>query len=61
MTGRVELKTERLLLRPFKLEDVDDVYAYAKDPEWAEYLPGIPQPGPNHCHRCRKELPLPTT
>ena len=38
------MKTERLLLRPFKLEDVHDVYAFAKDPKWAEYLPGVPQP-----------------
>ena len=42
---RVELKTDRLLLRPFKLEDVDDVYAYAKDPEWDRYL-GLPLPQP---------------
>ena len=34
----MELKTERLLLRPFKLEDVDDVFEYASDPEWARYL-----------------------
>ena len=39
------LRTERLLLRPFKLEDVDDVYAYAKDPEWERYL-GLPLPQP---------------
>ena len=45
MTKRVELKTERLLLRPFMLEDVDDVFEYARDPEWAEYLLlRIPQP-----------------
>ena len=42
---KVELKTERLLLRPFRLEDVDDVYAYAKDPEWERYL-GLPLPQP---------------
>ena len=42
---KLELKTKRLLLRPFKLEDVDDVYAYAKDPEWERYLLlPIPQP-----------------
>ena len=34
---KVELKTERLVLRPFRLEDVDDVYAYLKDPEWDRY------------------------
>lgn len=41
----VELKIERLLLRPFRLKDVDDVYAYAKDPEWERYL-GLPLPQP---------------
>ena len=41
----VELRTERLLLRPFRLDDVDDVFEYARDPEWARYLGGhIPQP-----------------
>ena len=34
----VELTTERLFLRPFALEDADDVCAYASDPEWALYL-----------------------
>ena len=43
MTEPVELKTERLLLRPFRLEEVDDVYA--KDPEWERYL-GLPLPQP---------------
>lgn len=39
------LKTERLLLRPFVQTDVDDVYAFANDEEWARYtLPGIPSP-----------------
>lgn len=32
------IRTDRLLLRPFKLDDVDDVLAYASDPEWARYL-----------------------
>ncbi|MEM9776689.1 MAG: GNAT family protein [Chloroflexota bacterium] len=38
-----EIKTERLLLRPYTFDDVDDVYAYAKDPEWGEFLP-VPSP-----------------
>ena len=38
-----EIRTKRLLLRPFRLSDVDDVYEYAQDPEWARYLP-VPQP-----------------
>ena len=45
MTDNVELRTERLLLRPYRLEDIDDVYAYAKDPGWDWFLvPGSPQP-----------------
>ncbi len=39
-----ELKTKRLLLRPFKGEDADDVLGYADDEEWAWFLPHIPQP-----------------
>lgn len=38
-----ELKTERLLLRPFKLQDADSVFSYASDPEWGKFLP-IPEP-----------------
>lgn len=38
MSEPVELKTERLLLRPFRLTDAKDVFAYAKDPEWFLYL-----------------------
>ena len=37
------LKTERLVLRPFELPDVDDVFAYARDPMWGRYLP-VPSP-----------------
>jgi len=37
------LNTEHLRLRPFRLQDVDDVLAYATDPAWARYLP-VPQP-----------------
>ena len=47
MTGqdeRVELKTERLLLRPFKLEDADDVFEYASDDKWLRHLPRVSQP-----------------
>ena len=38
-----ELRTERLLLRPFRSGDVDDVLAYASNPEWSRYLP-VPDP-----------------
>ena len=42
---RIELKTERLLLRPFRLTEVDDVLEYASHPEWARYLRDVvPQP-----------------
>ena len=33
----VAFKTSRLLLRPFELTDADDVYAYARDPEWGRF------------------------
>ncbi len=39
-----ELRTERLLLRPFRLDDVDDVVAYANDEQWSRYLGRIPYP-----------------
>ncbi len=37
------IRTPRLLLRPIKLTDIDDVFAYARDPEWSRFLP-IEQP-----------------
>ena len=38
------IQTPRLLLRRFRLTDADDVYAYARDPEWRRYLPRVPEP-----------------
>ena len=38
LNERVELRTERLLLRPFGFRDVDDVLAYASEPEFGWYL-----------------------
>lgn len=38
------IETDRLRLRPFSLEDVEDVLSYASDPEWARYLGPVPQP-----------------
>ena len=39
------LTTRRLVLRPFGPGDVDDVFEYARDPEWAQYLlDRVPQP-----------------
>ena len=43
LNERVELQTERLLLRPFDFRDVDDVLSYASEPEFGRYLP-VPQP-----------------
>ena len=39
----IEIRTPRLLLRPIRLVDAADVFAYASDPEWGRYLP-VPQP-----------------
>ncbi|MFN8638843.1 MAG: GNAT family N-acetyltransferase [Dehalococcoidia bacterium] len=36
--ARTRLQTPRLLLRPFRLTDVDDVLAYAVLEEWSRYL-----------------------
>lgn len=38
------IETERLVLRPFELGDVDDVFEYAQDPEWSRYLRVLPRP-----------------
>lgn len=38
------IRTERLLLRPFRLTDLEDVLAYATDPQWTRYLLTVPQP-----------------
>lgn len=37
------IETERLIVRPVALQDVEDVLAYAIDVEWARHLP-VPQP-----------------
>lgn len=33
-----EIRTERLLLRPFRADDVDDVFSFSSDPEWGRYI-----------------------
>lgn len=38
------LRTERLLLRPFREDDVDEALSYRDDEEFARFLPHIPQP-----------------
>ncbi len=37
------IKTNRLVLRRWRLADADDVLAYAADPEWSRFLP-VPKP-----------------
>lgn len=44
MLAQFELYTERLLLRPFRMEDVDDALAYRNDEEFARFLSHIPRP-----------------
>jgi ribosomal-protein-alanine N-acetyltransferase len=39
-----EIVTTRLRLRPWTLADVDDVFAYAQDPEWSRFLRLLPVP-----------------
>jgi len=39
-----QIRTERLLLRPFQIGDVDASQAYRNDIEFARFLPHIPQP-----------------
>lgn len=41
---QTELRTERLLLRPFWPGNVADAQAYRDDAEFARFLPHIPQP-----------------
>ena len=41
LPGRLE--TARLVLRPFRAQDVDDVVAFASDDAWGRYLP-VPRP-----------------
>src|SRR4051812_47117428 len=43
MRGTI-VRTERLLLRPFKESDVDEALHYRDDAEFARFLPHLPQP-----------------
>ena len=38
------IQTPRLLVRRFRLTDAEDVYAYARDPEWRRFLFTVPKP-----------------
>src|SRR4051812_5527650 len=40
----LEIRTARLLLRSFRVTDVDDALAYRDDLEFARFLPHIPVP-----------------
>ena len=42
MVKPIEIKTERLLLRPFRMSDVDDWLEITADHEWARYQINIP-------------------
>jgi ribosomal-protein-alanine N-acetyltransferase len=44
MIAKVELRTDRLLLRPFQSDDVADALAYGDDEEFGRFLPHVPQP-----------------
>lgn len=44
MLEPTQIHTERLLLRPFAVADVDDALAYRDDLEFARFLTHIPQP-----------------
>jgi ribosomal-protein-alanine N-acetyltransferase len=39
-----EIRTARLVLRSFRTADVEDALGYRDDPEFARFLPHIPQP-----------------
>jgi ribosomal-protein-alanine N-acetyltransferase len=39
-----EIVTDRFRLRPWRLADVGDVLAYARDPEWSRFLRLLPVP-----------------
>jgi [ribosomal protein S5]-alanine N-acetyltransferase len=41
---KASFQTARLLLRPFQADDIADALAYRNDPEFARFLPHIPQP-----------------
>ena len=42
------LETERLLLRPLRVSDTEDMFAYAKDPSVTRYLLWRPHPNTEH-------------
>ena len=43
-TREFDMRTERLLLRPHRLEDVDEILEFASDPEWGRYMVSVRRP-----------------
>lgn len=37
------METNRIVLRPSRCDDVEDVFAYASDEEWARYMASVPE------------------
>ncbi len=44
MSMPIEMETKRLLLRPFRPSDANDVLEYANDAEWVRYQVNVPYP-----------------
>lgn len=44
MGRELEIRMARLLLRSFRVSDVEDARAYRDDPEFVRFLPHVPQP-----------------
>src|SRR5712692_9073399 len=54
----MNIETERLVLRPFRAADFDDVHAYASDPEVTRYTsfgPNTPAETREFLARCKAE------
>ena len=44
--GTVEIRTERLILRRYRMEDTDDTFAWCRDPEVPKYVAWEPHASP---------------
>ena len=53
---RPEIKTDRLLLRPFEAKDLDDLYAYRSLPEVCRYLYAEPSDRADAVERLAKQV-----
>ncbi|MFC1920779.1 GNAT family N-acetyltransferase [Chloroflexota bacterium] len=54
MNSPLEIRTERLLLRPFTMDDVEDVHKYKSDPEGSPY--GVYESPPPFTRKVAEEL-----